>query len=444
MRSLVSSVLSGSFACAVITAAVTAQQVLWVDPVLGSNGNPGSYAQPVQTIGAAVALAGAGDQVHLLPGTYGPNANGEALPISLGLLPQPGLVVRGIGTVVIDLAGSTQSLFRVVTGANGCRLTNLTITNSDRLNWWTRVVNSGSGIDTGTAATNVEIDRCRFVGINRGIVLWTADNVQGWRIHDNLFDDCTNDAILEYSGNNDIYNNTFVTGTYKAYISDSTVSRCYNNLVVNYAIAFECNAAASPPSRFQDNWLWQCAINTQGAGLAAGLPASNVLGVDPQLTSIAGGDYHPLASSPLLENGNTAIFARADLDGVVRTVDSDVNGSVLPDIGCYEATPIDLQVGWVTGTPLLSLAMTSTQAPAFGVVLFAFDDGIIPLPGEGPILLDPFTASSFYLAGLLPQQWYLDFSTVTVQPGTRLVMHAVALVASTPRIVGGNQVWLQF
>lgn len=423
---------------------VAAQQELWVDPVLGSNSNPGTPQAPLQTIGAAVVAAAANATIFLLPGTYGPLANGEALPISLGLQPQAGLVLRGVGSVTIDLAGSTQSLFRVVNGANGARITNLTITNSDRQNWWTRVVNSGSGIDTGTAAANVEIDRCRFVSINRGIVLWTLDNVQGWRIHDNLFDDCTNDAILEYSGNNDIYNNTFVTGTYKAYISDSTTSRCYNNLVAGYAIAFECNAAANPVARFQDNWLWQCAIPTQGAGLAAGLPASNVIGVDPQLVNLSGGDYHPLPSSPLLENGNAAIVARADLDGTARAVDSDANGSLLPDIGCFESSPLALQVGWVGTSPLLSLAMTSTLPTSFGFVLFAFDDGIIQLPGEGPILLDPATAASFYLADLMPQTWYLDFSAVTVPPGTRLVMHCVGLAATTPRILGGNQVWLQF
>src|SRR5687768_17138063 len=94
-----------SLVAAVLAAAAPAQQVWWVDPVAGNNGNAGSYLAPLQTIGAAVAAAGAGDQIHLLAGTYGPNANGETLPISLGMVPQAGIVVRGIGTVVLDLAG---------------------------------------------------------------------------------------------------------------------------------------------------------------------------------------------------------------------------------------------------------------------------------------------------------------------------------------------------
>ena len=59
-------------------------QELWVDPVLGSNGNPGTYSSPLQTIGAAVALAGPGAHVLLSPGTYSVATNGETFPIALG------------------------------------------------------------------------------------------------------------------------------------------------------------------------------------------------------------------------------------------------------------------------------------------------------------------------------------------------------------------------
>lgn len=436
-----------SFALLSFAAVLPAQQVLWVDPVLGSNGNPGTYASPLQTIGIALSLAGPGAQVHLLPGTYGPATNGETFPRSLGSAPQQGLVLRGLGgpgDVVLDLAGSTATVFRVVNGADGCRITNLTITNTDRVNWWTRVVNSGSGVDTGNAASNVEIDRCRFVDVNRAIVLWTADNVQGWRVHDNLFEDCANDAILEYTGNNEVYNNTFVTGAYKGYISDSPTSLCYNNLFVGCAIAFENNNPANNLARYQDNWVWQCPVVAQGAGLAGGLPASNVVGVDPLLTNPAGGDYRPLATSPLRENGNPAIFARADLDGVARAVDSDLDGSVVPDIGCFEASPIALQSSWIVPGQLLSLTMNSAQPGAFGLVGFALADGVIGIPGEGPILLDAATFSPVILGGPLPGAWVLDFTPFAVPAGTSLFVHGVALLPSTPRFVGGNQLHVVF
>jgi hypothetical protein len=92
---------------------------------------------------------------------------------------------------------------------------------------------------------------------------------------------------------------------------------------------------------------------------------------------------------------------------------------------------------------LLAIGQSSAVANSFGVVGFAFDDGVIQLPGEGPILLDPLTFSPFLLAGLLPQTWYLSFQGVVVPPGTRLVMFGVGLVPGTPRLVGGNQVWFQ-
>ncbi len=415
---------------------------IWVDPVLGNNGNPGTYTAPLQTIGAAVALAGPGAQIHLLQGTYGPLVNGEVLPITLGAVPQTGLVLRGIGLVVLDLGTSASTVFRLVNGANNCRITNLTIRNSDRTGWWTRAFNSGSGVGSGNAASGVEIDRCTFHTINRGLVFWAVDNVQGWRVHDNLFVDCANDAILEYSGNNEFYNNTFVTGTWKAYISDSATSLCYNNLIVGYAIAFENNNPATNVARYQRNWLYQCPVTTQGAGFTAGLPSTNVIGVDPQLTNPAGGQYRPLPTSPVIDAGDPAIFARADLDGVARLVDSDLNGTLLPDVGCYESTPVSLSAFWLVPS-VLQIDMQSTVAPAFGFVGFAFDDGLIALPGQGPILLDPLTLAPFLLGGLLPQTWHLAFGGVSVPPGTRLVMHGLGLLPGTPLFVGCNQVWVQ-
>ncbi|MGC3970475.1 MAG: DUF1565 domain-containing protein [Pirellulales bacterium] len=432
-----------SLAFAFVASPVAAQQVLWVDPLLGSNGNPGTFQAPLQTITAAVAVAGPAAQIHLLPGTYGPTSNGEVLPITLGQIPQAGLVLRGIGDVTLDLATSAATAFRLANGADGCRLTNLTITNSDRTGWWTRAISSGTGTGSGNAATGVEIDRCRFTHLNRGLVLWAADNVQGWRVHDNLFDDCANDAILEYAGNNEFTNNTFVTGAWKAYISDSPTSLCANNLVVAYNIAFEVNSTAGSTARFQHNWTWQCTTVASGAGLAGGLPASHVDGVNPQLVNQAGGDYHPQPTSPLLEAGTPAVFTRADLDGVARLVDSDANGSLLPDVGCYEHTPVTLSAAWLTPNQVLSIGLASTVANTFGFVFFAFDDGLIQIPGWGPILLDPLTAQGFYLAGLLPQQWFLVFTGVAVPPGTRLVMHGLSLVPGTPHVVGSNQVWFQ-
>lgn len=423
-----------------------AQQELWVEPANGSDANSGVYHQPLRTLAYAVSLAGPNAKIHLLPGLYGPSVNGETLPISLGSHAQQNLLIRGIGNVTIDLGGSAQPLFRVINGADGARITNLTIQNSDQLGWWTRAINSGSGVNAGDAARNVEIDRCRFVNLNRGVVLWTGDNVQGWRIHDNLFWNLTNDAILEYSGSNEIYNNTFHGGTWKAYISDSATSLCYNNLVVACNIAFENNNAANNPLRYQHNWTHLCTTNTQGNGFAGGLPASNTWNRDPLLRAPANGDFHPLPTSPLLDAGHPGIFARADLDANARVVDSDGNGSLRPDIGCYESTPLTLAVTWDPLNALLIVSSSCTVAGTFGFVLFSFDDGLVQVPGQGPILIDQGTFIPAWLSATLPHTWGLNLANAPpFASGTRLVMHALGLLPAYggSALVGGNQVWVQ-
>lgn len=426
-----------------LAATASAQTEIWVDPVLGNDANPGTFALPLLRLTQAVQNAGPGDRIHLLPGLYGA-ANGESLPIALGVIPQQNLVVRGIGGAVFDLGQSTLPLFRLINGADGCRITNLTITNSDRSNWWTRVINSGSGVDAGDAANNVEIDRCRFVNVNRGFVLWTVDNVQGWRIHDNLFHDCTNDAILEYTGNNEVYNNTFVTGTWKAYISDSATSRFYNNVIANYNIAFECNNTANAITRYQNNWIWQTGVLKQGAGLLGALPSSNVVGIDPQFVDPVNGDFHLQSGSPLIDAGTAAIFARGDLDNVSRIVDSDLDGSLLPDIGAFESSPLQLSVTLDPLTQIMTVTPGSPLPNVFTFTLFSFDEGLVSIPGLPPILLDQGTFIPTILGAPLPTSWVLPLLAVPpFPPGTRLVIQTLGVVPQLNTFLPSNQVWTQ-
>ncbi|MCA8954392.1 MAG: DUF1565 domain-containing protein [Planctomycetes bacterium] len=428
-----------------VTASIAAQQEIWVEPVNGNDGNPATYGQPLRTLTAAVGLAGPGDRIHLLEGTYGPSHNGETLPIQIGQANQPGLVIRGIGDVVFDLAGSTSTFLYLVGGASGTRITNITVQNTDQAGWWTRVINSGSGVNSGNAAMNVEIDRCRFIDCNRGIVLWTNDIVTGWRVHDNLFVNCGNDAILEYTGTNEFFCNTFHTGAYKAYISDSLTSLCYDNLIMSYAIAFENNNSAALLNRYQGNWLYQCAIVQQGAGMASALPASNVIGTDPMLVNPAAGDYHLQATSPVIDAGVMPPFARADLDANSRLVDGDGDGILEVDVGCYESTPIHLDVTWDPVTGLMYLNGSTTIAGTYGFVAFSFDDGLWTFPGQGPILIDQATYVPFFLQGPLPQQWVLPFGGAVLPPGFRLVMQILGIGPSHrgSAVFGGNQVWAQ-
>ncbi|MFO1077022.1 MAG: DUF1565 domain-containing protein [Planctomycetota bacterium] len=439
-----------SFGAAMLAVASTAaaQQEIWVDPVNGNDGNPATYTLPLHTLTAAIVLAGPNGKIHLLPGVYGPNTNGEALPFNIGQIPQQNLVIRGIGApgdVVFDLGQSASTVFRMINGADGARVTNITIQNSDQTGWWTRAVSSGSGVNTANAAMNVEWDRCIFQNINRGFVLWTADNVTGWRIHDNLFVNCTNDAILEYTGSNEINHNTFHTGTWKAYISDSATSICYDNLIVAYNIGFECNNTAAPLTRFQGNWLHQVTTVQQGSGMGSAIPSTNVVGVDPLLVNPAGGDYHVQAASPTIDAGVAVPFARADLDANSRVVDGDLDGALEPDVGCYETTPLHLDVTWDPIAGLMWFNGSSTITNAYAFVIFSFNDGLVTLPGQGPILVDQATYVPAFLQGVLPHQWVIPFTSYTPPPGQRLVMQILGVAPNHVggAVFGGNQVWVQ-
>jgi hypothetical protein len=429
-----------------LATATVAQQEIWVEPVLGADTNLGTYDQPLRSLTAAVGLAGPGARIHLQAGVYGVQQTGELLPISLGAIPQQGLVIRGLGNAVLDLNGGTSTVFRMINGADGARITGLTIRNSDQLGWWTRAISTGSGVNSANSAMNVEIDRCRFENLNRVFVFWTSDNVTGWRVHDNLFVNCSNDAILEYTGTNAFFHNTFHTGLYKAYISDSITSTFTNNLIVAYNIAFENNTAGAPLSRYQGNWLYQCTTNFAGQGMQGTFPPTNVIGQDPQLVNPAGGDYHVQPTSPTLDAGVTPPFARGDLDNSARLVDADLDGALEADVGCYEQSPLHLAATWDPQTMLMWFNGTSTIPGAYGFVVFSFDDGLITFPGQGPILVDQATLIPFFLQGGLPQQWALAFPGYVWPPGQRLVTQILGVAPNHVggAFFGGNQVWTNF
>ncbi len=88
---------------------------LYVDPVNGSNANIGSLEQPLATIGFALSVLNAGDEVRLLPGTY--SAAAEAFPYQPGMIRIVGCDATGApaedpSLCVIDGGNAVASLFR--------------------------------------------------------------------------------------------------------------------------------------------------------------------------------------------------------------------------------------------------------------------------------------------------------------------------------------------
>ena len=60
---------------------------------------------------------------------------------------------------------------------------------------------------------------------------------------------------------------------------------------------------------------------------------------DARFVDAAGGDYHLLASSPLLDRGDPAALQGLDLDGNPLIADGDDDGTARRDLGTFELQP---------------------------------------------------------------------------------------------------------
>jgi hypothetical protein len=83
---------------------------------------------------------------------------------------------------------------------------------------------------------------------------------------------------------------------------------------------------------FTDVDLTRTVVEPGGALLAG----QGTLGVDPAFVNAPGGDYHLLASSPLVDRGDPRTAGGTDGDGEARVVDGDGDGDARVDIGWDE------------------------------------------------------------------------------------------------------------
>jgi CSLREA domain-containing protein len=135
-----------------------------------------------------------------------------------------------------------------------------------------------------------------------------------------------------------------------------------------------------------------------GGAVIVGDGAGNIVNANAMLGPLAdnGGDtltHELLAGSPAIDAANPADFPSADQRGVLRPLDGDANGSLLPDIGAFEVKPPppgDLDGnGEVDGADLGSLLLawgTCPRGPACPADLTG--DGIIDGADLGILLLN--------------------------------------------------------
>jgi len=413
-----------------------AAQAIHVDATRGNDGNSGTAAQPVKSITRGLALASAGNPVYVYQGAYGPVLTGETLPIGFGtLIPQQGVTLRGLGKVVLDCNGIGGAAIKVGTLASSGRITNITFTNMGSTDWYARVVEAGSYKGPGSA-TGFEIDRCIFEKVNRGVLIWeNSPPVTGWKVHSNLFKNLTNDGINDFfSGSaNQIYNNTFAGNLQLGMTTDGSTSKVFNNIFVGCRVGIGAGPTQAA-TNFLLNDIWNCQIAWQGIAT----PPGN-LAVDPLFVNQTQGDYHLTAASPLIDAGIFPTLVRADLDGNSAAVDSNLDGTIAPDLGAYERTPITT-TGSLSGTTLSYGLTTSSTLATVGVLGFALDDGIIQVLNWSPILLDPTTLFTT-IAGPFPLQ--VTIPNVSLPLGLPIVVQGLGFAPVSPGLIPGNQVWIQ-
>lgn len=411
-------------------------QAVYVDATRGNDAWSGTATAPVRSLTRGLGLAGAGSTILVYAGVYGVATTGEVLPLAFGtLFPQQGVTLRGTGGVVLDCGGVGGAALKVGPQASGGRITGITFRNMGSSDWYARVIEAGSYKGPGSA-TGFEIDRCRFENVNRGVLIWeNSPPVTGWRVHSNVFANLANDGVNDFfaGSSNEIFLNTFVGNLQIGITSDGATSKVFDNVLVGCRVGIGAGTT-QVAGNFLLNDVWNCQIPWQGIGA----PPGN-LALDPRFVNQSAGDFHLLATSPLIDAGVLPTLLRGDYDGNSRAIDSNLDGSIAPDLGAFERTPLAATGSYANSTLNIGVTCSVPSLP-FAVVGFALDDGIIQVPGWSPILLDPATLFTT-VTGSLPLQ--LTFPNLVLPPGLPVVVQAFTIAPSTPGLVPGNQVWIQ-
>lgn len=420
-------------------------QELWVDATLGSDTNPGTPTAPLQSITAALTLVVPNGTIYIRAGTYSQSTTNEQIPLQLGTgLAHQGVTLYGFDGAILDLQNGRGTAIQVGTNANGGRITGLTFINMDPTDWWTRVISAGTYNGQGSA-TGFEVDRCKFIDVNRGIVLWQGVPIVGWRIHDNLFLRLGNDGINEFDTGsaNQIHDNTFVTNLQLGILSDADQTLILNNVLTGQRVGVASSGSPTAATmRVRANDFWQNTVDAEGAAFPGGAVPSGNFTVDPLFVNPTSDDYHLQAQSPLIDAGDQQPFQRADLDHVPGGVDSNLDGTVITDIGAYETTPVTVTASATNGVSMTFQISSSASNIPVAVVLFGLDEGVINLPGLSPILIaqsalivPAFTAPMPYGATLL---------IPPLPAGTRIMVQGFGFAPGVPTIPSGAAVRLQF
>ncbi len=319
----------------------------------GSDSNPGSEAEPFKTIQKGADVAKAGDTVMVLPGTYIgaiTNKNDGTASARIRFVskerwaakvaaPRSPILWRSIGDYVdiegFEITGNTGGTSNTYMGIIAYGTYSRIMYNHVH-NIRTSDCNRGIGIDTSSYDTNFgtevignlihDIGGKSFAGCggstdsathDRGYGIYLA--TQFAKVQNNIIYNCGAYGIhLWHKPDNSIISHNLIFNSRMGMTigaGDSPFTGTGDGIIVSNNIVMNSElygirpyGKLGPNSRFINNITYNNGINeirNANSAPPSSMLFDNLIGVDPKLANLAGGDYKLSAGSPAIDAGTT-------------------------------------------------------------------------------------------------------------------------------------------
>jgi uncharacterized repeat protein (TIGR01451 family) len=429
---------------------------LYVDGATGSDDSDCSDpADPCATIGYALTQAVSGDEIRVAGGTYA-----ERLFIDLAVTLGGGYEAAGwtrdilAHETIVD-GGGSGSVVMFFEGSDGAILDGFIITGGE-----TGAGSDGGGIGIRPNSGVLTISRCtitnnRAGGVGGGIAVATgsAPVILDTKI-------ISNAATMEWGGGVAAYGGSAPT-LINVLVADNSAVGGTGGLALDAGTLVNVTVANNTPPGVGvfDTPTYTVAITNsilygnggldiQGSNITIGysdvgqgvLPGPGNISEDPRFVDAANGDYHLLGDSPAIDAGTNVGAPLADLEGDLRPMDGDKDGTAIVDMGIDEflpnpdlvvvkrATPEEAQPGgqltytiYVTNTGNMGLHATITDTLPLSVTLGGTlipPGGTLTPPGGTVVLPDGRVGVIWTTVLTTPGSGWMGTIHVTVDAGS--------------------------